>query len=94
MTAQWAYSDSGLAKQEYLLGTGRSWRGPGLGYHARPTRLNEIVCGLGLFTLLWWAHKRLRVDGVRVLAYLTLYLVGKFTASAFHLEAVRFCGLR
>lgn len=67
---------------------------PTLGDAYHPTQVYEMLWDLGVFAFLWWARKRVRVDGALFLAYLSLYAAGKFAISAFRQEAVWFLGLQ
>jgi phosphatidylglycerol:prolipoprotein diacylglycerol transferase len=67
---------------------------PSLGEAYQPTQVYEMLWDLGVFAFLWWARKRVRVEGALFLAYLSLYSAGKFAISAFRQEAVWFLGLQ
>ena len=67
---------------------------PSLGQAYQPTQLYEMLWDMAVFAFLWWARKRVRVDGALFLAYLSLYAAGKFAISAFRQEAVWFLGLQ
>lgn len=67
---------------------------PTLGDAYQPTQVYEMMWDLGVFAFLWWARKRVRVDGTLFLAYLALYSAGKFAISAFRQEVVWFLGLQ
>ncbi|MHB1131586.1 MAG: prolipoprotein diacylglyceryl transferase [Chloroflexota bacterium] len=67
---------------------------PSLGQAYQPTQVYEMLWDLGVFALLWWARKRVRVDGALFLAYISLYSAGKFAISALRQEAIWFLGLQ
>ncbi|MHB1133220.1 MAG: prolipoprotein diacylglyceryl transferase [Chloroflexota bacterium] len=67
---------------------------PSLGVAYQPAQVYEMLWDLAVFAFIWWARKRVRVDGQLFLAYLTLYSVGKFAVTAARQEAIVAFGLQ
>lgn len=67
---------------------------PSLGEAYHPTQVYEMVWDLLIFGFLWWVRRRVKVDGLLFLIYLSLYSAGKFTISFWRQEANFLFGLQ
>lgn len=67
---------------------------PSLGQAYQPTQVYEMLWDLLIFGFLWWARRRIKVDGMLFLLYLSLYSAGKFTISFWREESVFLVGLQ
>ncbi|MBI2954543.1 MAG: prolipoprotein diacylglyceryl transferase [Chloroflexi bacterium] len=67
---------------------------PSLGQAYHPTQLYELILDLLIFGFLWWARRRVKVDGLLFLIYLSLYSVVKFTVSFWRQEALFLAGFQ
>ena len=67
---------------------------PTLGDPYLPTQVYEMVLDLAILGFLWWARKRVHVDGLLFLIYLSLYSAAKFTISFWREEAIFLFGLK
>ena len=67
---------------------------PSLGQAYHPTQLYEMIWDLLIFGFLWWARRRVKVDGLLFLMYLSLYSLVKFTISFWRQEAMFLIGLQ
>ncbi|MCL5958413.1 MAG: prolipoprotein diacylglyceryl transferase [Chloroflexi bacterium] len=67
---------------------------PSLGQAYQPTQLYEIVHRLLVFGFLWWARRRVKLDGMLFLMYLSLYSLVKFTVSFWRQEVIWLAGLQ
>ena len=67
---------------------------PSLGQAYQPTQVYEMLWDLLIFGFLWWARRRIKVDGLLFLLYLSLYSAGKFAISFWRQEATFLFGLQ
>ncbi len=67
---------------------------PSLGQAYQPTQVYEMLWDLLVFGFLWWVRRRVKVDGLLFLVYLSLYSVGKFVISFWRQEAMFLIGLQ
>jgi phosphatidylglycerol:prolipoprotein diacylglycerol transferase len=65
-----------------------------LGVPTQPTPIYEQLWLLVMVGILLWLLPRLKIDGLAIVAYLTLYSVGRFFLSYLRVNQILFLGLR
>ena len=65
-----------------------------LGVPTQPTPVYEQLWLLVMVGILLWLLPRLKIDGLAIIAYLTLYSVGRFFLSYLRVNQILFLGLR